>query len=45
MDARDVQALAAVKLYYGEGLTQSDVAKELGVSRPSVSSLDTVGRD
>lgn len=45
MDARDVQALAAVKLYYGEGLTQSDVAKELGVSRPTVSKLLTLGRE
>lgn len=44
MDTRDVQALAAVKLYYGEGLTQSDVAKELGVSRPTVSKLLTHGR-
>lgn len=45
MDPRDVQALAAVKLYYGEGLTQSAVAGELGVSRPTVSKLLALGRE
>lgn len=44
MDARDIQALTAVKLYYGEGLTQSEVAQELGVSRPTVSKLLHLGR-
>ena len=45
MDSRDIQALTAVKLYYGEGLTQSKVADELGVSRPTVSKLLNWGRE
>lgn len=45
MDSRDIQALKAVKLYYGEGLTQSDVAAELGVSRPTVSKLLNLGKE
>lgn len=45
VDSRDIQALTAVKLYYGENLTQSEVAKELGVSRPTVSKLLNRGRD
>lgn len=45
MDSRDIQALTAVKLYYGEGLTQSDVANELGVSRPTVSKLLNLGKE
>lgn len=45
MDDRDVQALTAVKLYYGEELTQSQVAAELGVSRPTVSKLLNLGRE
>lgn len=45
MDSRDIQALTAVKLYYGEGLTQSQVATELGVSRPTVSKLLNLGRE
>nr|WP_120492787.1 sugar-binding transcriptional regulator [Corynebacterium lactis] len=45
MDSRDIQALTAVKLYYGEGLTQSQVADELGVSRPTVSKLLNWGRE
>lgn len=45
MDSRDVQALTAVKLYYGERLTQSEVANELGVSRPTVSKLLNLGRE
>lgn len=45
MDSRDEQALAAVKLYYGEGLNQSEVAAELGVSRPTVSKLLARGKE
>lgn len=39
MDARDEQALTAVKLYYEEGLSQAEVAQEMGVSRPTASKL------
>lgn len=37
--SRDAQAIDAVRLYYEQGLSQSDVADELGVSRPTVSKL------
>ncbi|QNQ90487.1 RNA polymerase subunit sigma-70 [Corynebacterium poyangense] len=39
MEIRDEQALRAAKLYYLVGLGQAEVAKELGVSRPTVSKL------
>ncbi|MDO5076076.1 MAG: sugar-binding transcriptional regulator [Corynebacterium sp.] len=39
VDARDEQALTAVKLYYEEGLSQAEVAQEMGVSRPTASKL------
>lgn len=38
-DSRDAQAVDAAKLYYLTGLSQAEVAKELGVSRPTVSKL------
>ncbi|MCH4188531.1 MAG: sugar-binding transcriptional regulator [Megasphaera sp.] len=37
--SKDRTAITAVKLYYQSGYSQSDVAKELGLSRPSVSRL------
>ncbi|MCQ1950876.1 sugar-binding transcriptional regulator [Arthrobacter sp. zg-Y859] len=45
MDARDEQALDAVKLYYGTGLSQGEVAQRLGLSRPTVSKLIQHGKD
>ncbi len=39
MDQRDAQALNVVKLYFAEGLSQAEVAAELGISRPTVSKL------
>lgn len=36
VDRRDEQALAAAKLYYTRGLSQAEVAAEIGVSRPTV---------
>jgi deoxyribonucleoside regulator len=39
MDAREQQALDAAKLYYVRGLSQDEVAQQLGVSRPTVSKL------
>lgn len=44
MDSRDEQALSAVKLYFEAGLSQADVAKELGVSRPTASKLIQHGK-
>lgn len=41
LDARDAQAIDAAKLYYLQELSQAEVAKELGVSRPTVSKLLT----
>lgn len=39
MDARDEQALRAAKLYYRAGMSQAEVAKEIGLSRPTVAKL------
>ncbi|MBD3689658.1 sugar-binding transcriptional regulator [Nanchangia anserum] len=44
MDRRDEQALDAVKLYFDKGLSQADVARELGVSRPTASKLISYGK-
>ncbi|WP_255306721.1 sugar-binding transcriptional regulator [Actinobaculum suis] len=44
VDKRDEDALEAVKLYYRNGLSQAQVAKELGVSRPTVAKLIQHGR-
>lgn len=38
-------ALSAVKLYYESGLSQQEVAKELGISRPTVSKTIQYGKD
>lgn len=45
IDSRDSQSIAAAKLYYEQGLGQSEVAAELGVSRPTVSKLLQAARD
>lgn len=44
MDKRDEQALTAVKLYFDKGLSQAEVARELGVSRPTASKLINHGK-
>ncbi len=44
MDRRDEQALTAVKLYFQQGLSQAEVAQELGVSRPTASKLINHGK-
>ncbi|MDO4613715.1 MAG: sugar-binding transcriptional regulator [Actinomycetaceae bacterium] len=44
MDKRDEQALTAVKLYFDKGLSQAEVARELGVSRPTASKLINYGK-
>jgi deoxyribonucleoside regulator len=45
MDAREQQALDAAKLYYVRGLSQDEVAQQLGVSRPTVSKLIQTAKD
>lgn len=45
MDAKDARALEAARLYYMKGLAQSQVAKALGVSRPTASKLIQYARD
>ncbi|MDO4685405.1 MAG: sugar-binding transcriptional regulator [Corynebacterium sp.] len=44
MDVRDEQALTAVKLYFEKGLSQAEVAQEMGVSRPTASKLIQHGK-
>ncbi|WP_410170858.1 sugar-binding transcriptional regulator [Corynebacterium pygosceleis] len=44
MDARDEQALTAVKLYFERGMSQAEVAAELGVSRPTAAKLIQLGK-
>ncbi len=39
MQLRDEQSLDAAKLYFAKGLSQAEVAAELGVSRPTVAKL------
>lgn len=39
MDTRDDQSLTAAKLYYESELSQAEVAREMGVSRPTVAKL------
>lgn len=45
LDSRDAQSIDAAKLYYLSGLSQAEVATELGVSRPTVSKLLQHARD
>lgn len=45
LDSRDAQSIDAAKLYYFAGLSQAEVAQELGVSRPTVSKLLQHARD
>lgn len=45
MNKRDEQALVAAKLYYISGLSQLQVAEEMGVSRPTVAKLLHHARD
>lgn len=45
MDERDEQALKAVKLYYEAGLSQAEVAAEIGVSRPTAARLLAHAKD
>ena len=39
MELRDEQSLQVAKLYYRGGLSQSEVAAEMGLSRPTVAKL------
>ncbi|WP_076464203.1 sugar-binding transcriptional regulator [Actinomyces mediterranea] len=45
MDKRDEQAITAVKLYFERGLSQTEVASEMGLSRPTVAKLIQRGKD
>ncbi len=45
MDPREAQAVDAAKLYYGLGCSQDEVARTLGVSRPTVSKLIQLAKD
>lgn len=45
IDNRDAQAIDAAKLYYEHGLSQTEVAAQLGISRPTVSKLLQLARD
>ncbi|MDC4233658.1 sugar-binding transcriptional regulator [Actinomyces sp. B33] len=45
MDRRDEQAVTAVKLYFERGLSQAEVAAEMGLSRPTVAKLIQRGKD
>lgn len=45
MDERDAQALDVVKLYYASGQSQSEIASQLGISRPTVSKLIQHAKD
>lgn len=45
MDSREAQALDAAKLYYGLGCSQDEVARTLGVSRPTVSKLIQLAKE
>lgn len=45
MEPRDELALDAARLYYAAGLPQAEVAKQLGVSRPTVSKLLTHAKE
>lgn len=45
MEPRQEQALDAAKLYYLGGLSQDEVARRLGVSRPTVSKLIQAAKD
>lgn len=42
---KDKTAISAAKLYYQSGYSQSDIARELGLSRPSVSRLLQYAKD
>lgn len=44
-NGKDARALEAARLYYIKGLSQSAVAKSLGVSRPTASKLIQYARD
>lgn len=45
LSPRDAQGLSAARLYYERGLSQSEVARELAVSRPTVSKLIQHAKD
>lgn len=45
LSPRDTQGLSAARLYYERGLSQSEVARELAVSRPTVSKLIQHAKD
>lgn len=45
LDRKDCQAIDAARLYYDAQLSQADIAKKLGISRPTVSKLLTHARE